>query len=344
MVELQPVTPAVVEVFREDCLTGSTYNPAMVAEMLDAGLTALAGEVRRFASEQSALDGGSGIGAIAPAEPAGGIDNPWPILLPTYQQGQRIGLKVNCLGPVSQSPPFMRALIASLRDKLPIEPCNLMVWDRLLVHIKGHGKWTAEDLAGAANYGTLLRGPETGQSEDDPQLTAGHGYGDTICWAPRGWMQLEARPGQLPRLSRILTDETALTINCLALKTHNVSGITGAIKSVYGIVHNPEEYHENFNEVAPRLYAIPAVCKAIPLAICDAIKGLTVGTPENNPNASPRRILLAQDPVALDSYFVDLINELRADIALPLDTALLAWLDRAAALGLGTRSYKLIKV
>ena len=334
-----PVTPAVVEVFREDSIvagTKTTYDPAVVAQMLEAGLAALANEVKTFeAGGAAGVDGG----AVAQD-----LDNPWPTLLPSYQQGQRIGLKVNCLGVVTPSPPLMRALIASLRDKLPIAPGNLRVWDRFLVDIKDHGKWTDEDLGGAANYGTLLRGPSEGETEDDPQLTAGCGYGDTVCSAPLGWDQVKAQPGMRPRLTRMLTHETDLNINCLALKSHNISGITGAIKSVYGIVHNPAEYHKDFNEVAAQLYAIPAVRKALPLAICDGIVALTMGDPARPANAVAKRILLAQDPVALDSYIVDLLNELNSGKTRPIDTALLSWLDRAAELGLGTRSYKLVKV
>jgi hypothetical protein len=247
---------------------------------------------------------------------------------------------------VANSPALVRALIASLVDQLGVDPAkDIVVWDRYVVDITSHGKYAPEDLAGAKAIGNLLDGPkyEEGETDDDPKLTAGIGYGPSFCEGtiPRG--QPLKGIGQFARLTRILTHETDLTINCTVFKSHNVSGITGALKSVYGMIHNPGEYHKDFNTVAPQLYAIPAVRNSIPLTICEGIIGVMQGDPASSSNCQPKRILLSQDPVALDSYIHDLMDEL---LAAKGGAALgpLPWLDGAAALGLGSRAYELTKV
>lgn len=343
------VTPAVVEVQREDSMVaGSRANvdPAVVAQMLDAGLAALAREVRAFAAGQTALDGGAAAIDAGAAELGSDSDNPWPTLLPSYRPGQRIGIKLNCLGIVTPSAALVRALIASLRDKLNVDPGNILVWDRYVSDLTSHSKLKDEDLAGVATVGNLLRGPDDtkGETADDPALTNGIGYGDMICSVPRGKNEVTGLDGDWARVSRIMTHETDLTINCLAFKTHNISGVTGAIKSVYGIIHNPGEYHKDFNEVAAKLYAIPAVRNSIPLTICDAVLGLSSGDPTGYANCWPKRMLLAQDPVAMDSYIIDLMNQVRGTLSGPLDPKQLVWIDDAAAMGLGTRSYQLVQV
>jgi uncharacterized Fe-S center protein len=56
---------------------------------------------------------------------------------------------------------------------------------------------------------------------------------------------------------------------------------------------------------------------------------------------------LAQDPVALDSYALDLMNQLRATPPFnmgPVDSTKTVWIANAEIAGLGTRNYKLIQV
>jgi hypothetical protein len=340
------VTPAVVEVQREECIvagSGKTLDPVVVAQMLDVGLAALARQVRAFASRQ-AIDGGAETSDSGGSDPDGADDNPWPTLLPSYRPGQNIGIKVNCLGTVTTSPALVRALIISLRDKLKVDTCNIFLWDRFRSDLD-NGKYQDDDLAGARRIGNLLHfaDKEKGETNDDPALTNGIGYGDMDRSLPRGIDPLSGLPADWARVSRIVTHKTDLTINCLTFKTHNKSGITGAIKSAYGIIHNPEEYHKEFNDVAALLYAIPAVHNSFRLTICDAIVGVSSGFPQDGVGCKPKRILLAQDPVAMDSYLVDLMNQILDTYERQLDPKLLLWLDNAAKLGLGTRGYQLVQ-
>ena len=155
------LTPPVVEVYRQDSVTSgakTVIQPDVVAGMLDAGLTALASQVALF-NGSSAQDGGAGtddaaLGGAAGGSAAGdggqpaadgGVDNPWQVLLPNYRPGQRIGLKVNCLnGLLPTSPAIVRAIIASLRDKLGVDPTTIVVWDRFLSELNDAGKYSPQ--------------------------------------------------------------------------------------------------------------------------------------------------------------------------------------------------------
>jgi hypothetical protein len=345
------VSPAVVEVFRQDSVvTGAktVIKPDVVAAMLDAGLTALARQVSLF-NGSSAQNGGAEAAEAGQPESDGGVDNPWTVLLPNYKPGQSIGLKVNCLNPygVTTSVVLTRAIIDSLHDKLGVDPTTIVVWDRFRQDLEQNGGFSSGALAGAQLVGNLIRGLNPGESEDDPNLTEGHGFGDPVCSAPIG-VPPKGDTASYPRLSRILTKETALTINCPVFKVHNISGITGAVKNIYGMINNPVQYHStNLQTDMPKLYALPDIRNRISLTILDALIGVVTGNgPDDHPDPNPpRRILLAQDPLALDSYVLDLMKQLRALSGVgPIDPNKTGWLAKAADAGLGTTNYSLYQV
>jgi hypothetical protein len=249
---------------------------------------------------------------------------PWPALLPDYVAGMRIGIKVNCLNPFCPtSVPVIRALVDSLKAGLGIAAEEIIVWDRRLDELTGLGVTPA--AVGATVMGTVASTTDR----------SGPGYSDCLC---------EVTAGKRTRLSRILTDLTDVTIGCPVLKTHEVSGITASMKNVYGVIDNPGDFHDDLNVALPAIYALEPIRSRFRLHVVDALVAVTAGGTASPVDTIGHRLLVGQDPVALDSYALDLINQLREEknIGLPaLETTFLGWLDQAHARGLGARTYDL---
>jgi hypothetical protein len=266
---------------------------------------------------------------------AGGADNPWPVLLPGAGPCTRIGLKVNCLSRyLPTSAAIVRAIISSLQSKLQVCPSNIVVWDRTFTEL-AYGKYTADDLLGARLLGT------TGSSSSGVN---GPGYTEPVYGTFEGCIeQTMTWVPYTPLLSRILTEETDVTINCAVLKHHGVSGVTAALKNCYGIIDNPGLCHQNVPTILPALYNISPIRNSIKLTIADALKTVAMGDTSDMFDSKPGRIFASLDPVALDRYALDLINQLRAQHNGALVSGdIVSWLDNAYQLGLGTKNYNLV--
>ena len=262
---------------------------------------------------------------------AGGAANPWSVLLPTAGPCTRIGLKVNCLNPYfPTSPAVVRAIIRNLQTNLNVCPGNIVVWDRRLDELQDAGQYTDAHLQGARLVGTIKTTKDL----------SGPGYSSPSF----GTFQ-----GSTPRLSRILTEQTDVTINCPVLKRHNQSGVTAGLKNIYGIIDIPGSFHTDEKKgislprALPDLYNIPKIRNSIKLTIVDALRAVTLGDTADQPDSIPGRIFASTDPLAVDRYALDLINQLRAKRKQPpIDGAIVGWLDNAYQLGLGTKDYNLV--
>jgi hypothetical protein len=245
------------------------------------------------------------------------IKQAWKTLIPDFSQTMRIGLKLNCLSSkLYNAKSLLLALIDSLVNDLGADSSRIWVWDRRTDELT-RSKLTETEL-GVKVAGTVA-------STKDP---SGPGYEQ----------QTECILTQQTHLSKILTQETDITINLPLLKTHNVSAMTGSMKNTYGCIDNPGDFHANLNEDLPAIYRLDPIHKHVRLHITDALKAVTKGDTTDYPDDIPARILLSTDPVAVDSQALNLINSLRTQNPnlQPLPTEKLEWLDNAAKLNLGT--------
>lgn len=261
--------------------------------------------------------------ALATLVPTG---SPWRAVLPDFSSAMRIGLKVNVLNEMCPtSVALTKAVVDSLVDALGVSRDQLIVWDRRLDELERCGFTDA--AVGATVMGTL-RSTSGG----------GPGYGDPTCGVVAG---------RAPRLSRILTELTDVTINVPVLKTHAICGVTGALKNIYGVIDNPGEYHQNLNTALPLLYRLPPIRRSMRLHLLDGLVAVTTGGTSSPPDTVPRRLLASVDPVALDARALALAEELRAELQLglkPIDRTFTAWMENSQAQGLGSVDYELRKV
>jgi uncharacterized protein (DUF362 family) len=267
---------------------------------------------------------------------AGGAVNPWSVLLPNTSLCTRIGLKVNCLsGYFPTSPAVVRAIIKSLLAHTEVCPGSIIVWDRRLDELQTAGMYTDEHLQGAQLLGTIT--------------TTKDWHGPKYSTEYFGTFE-----GSTPRLSRILTEMTDVTINCPVLKHHTQSGVTAAMKNIYGMIDTPGNFHNypekgvSLSRALPAIYNIPQIRNSIKLTIVDALQAVVLGDTDKPVERFPGRIFASTDPVALDRYALDLINQMRVNPphnqkpSAPIAGDIVAWLDNAYQLGIGTKDYKLV--
>jgi hypothetical protein len=246
----------------------------------------------------------------------------WKVLVPDFLPSMRIGIKINCLSSyLYSSGPFLAALVESLITDLGADASRILVWDRFgdeLTRSK-----LPDQIAGAKVLGTVA-------TSKDP---SGPGY-ET---------KTQMIGAQETRLSRILTEQTDLTINIPLLKTHTISGITGALKNTYGCIDNPGDFHDDLNHQLPLIYSLKPLRERLRLHINEALMAVIKGDTTDPPDTVTARLLLSQDPVALDTHALALVNTLRQPKpAVP--AAKLGWLDEAVRLGLGSNKVDLKQV
>ena len=242
----------------------------------------------------------------------------WKVLLPGIGASNKIGIKVNCLSAsFSNSPVVVKALVDTLVADLGVPAKNIIVWDRRTDELT-RGKFSSSAVGGVQVLGTIT-------STSD---SSGPGYETTT----------HSVNGQTTHLSKILTERTDVTINLPLLKTHEISGATGAMKNTYGCIDNPGSFHDKLNADLPAIYALSPIRGRIKLHITEALMAVVKGGTTSSPDALPGRLLLSTDPLALDTQAVRLINTLRGTRP-PLPSAKTAWLTNAVGKGIGSPAY-----
>lgn len=245
----------------------------------------------------------------------------WQGLFPAHSV---VGLKVNCLAGrrLSTTPQLVAAIIASLTEA-GVKPDNIIVWDRSNRELKAAGFTINRRGAGPKCFGTDAVGYER-------RLTTSGEVGS--C------------------LSTILTRHLKVLINVGVLKDHNLAGVSAGMKNLYGMIHNPNKYHDNTcNPYVADVSNLPVVRKALKLTIIDATLAQYHNGPAYSPAFAwqPNGILLGTDPVAVDRIACDMLEKKRKAHGLAgfrKDKRWPAWLETAAGYGLGEGDIKKIRL
>jgi hypothetical protein len=256
-----------------------------------------------------------------------GAAAPWRQVFPDYATGMRIGIKVNCLNQfLATSVPVVQALIAGLRRDLGIPGTDIVVWDRRLDELTRGG--FSRDVLGVPVVGTV-------NAIDDG---SGPGYEEACC---------QVSAGKMVRFSRVLTELTDVTINCPVLKAHEVSGVTAALKNVYGVIDNPGDFHDDLNTALPAIYSLSPIRERFRFTVLDALIAVILRGTASLSDLTPKRVVVSRDPLALDIYAVGLVNQLRADSGgsvAPVPEQSIEWLGNAYRAGIGASVVDLVSI
>jgi uncharacterized protein (DUF362 family) len=204
--------------------------------------------------------------------------------------GDSFGIKPNCLGgkPLSSSPVIANAIVEGLISA-GVKDADIIIWERTNRELERAGYVLNYARNGLRCFGTDSRG--VGYGSDF------HQYGKVASL-----------------ISTIFEDQIEKNINFPLLKDHSVAGISGGLKNLYGLVHNPNKYHpDNCNPYAAHVSALPIVREKNVLTITDMTRIQYHGGPGYMSQylEKPGGILVSFDPIAIDSYGYKILEEYR---------------------------------
>jgi hypothetical protein len=196
-----------------------------------------------------------------------------------------IGLKVNGLG-------------AERLQQAGVKPGNILVWDRNARDLKACGLEINMDPSRMRCFGSDVSGFED---------------------------QVETFGSSKARFSKILTKECAMVINVPILKDHSMSGVTFAMKNMYGVVERPMDLHATgCNPGVADLNAFHVIREKIKITIGDALSSVYEGGPMFRPEYLwyPSSLIVGEDRVAIDQTAWGILEKKRAEMGLKtLDAA-----------------------
>jgi uncharacterized protein (DUF362 family) len=209
--------------------------------------------------------------------------------------GEVIGLKVNTIaGPGLSTHPVLVAAICERLKQAGIKPNDIVVWDRTNHELDRAGFHLSNDPNRERILGT--------DSKDV-------GYEDSSY----------SNFSFTTRFSKLLTRTCTAMINLPILKDHSGAGVTLSMKNMYGVVHNPADFHaDNCCPYVADLYASPVIKNKFRISICDAFTGCYDGGPSFKPQYTWKYngLIIATDPVAHDHTGWQIIEAKRAEKSL----------------------------
>jgi uncharacterized protein (DUF362 family) len=219
-------------------------------------------------------------------------DSPIEAWKKVVRPGEVVGLKVNCLGGRGNAThlELVEAITERLRQAGIIE---IVIWDRQNSDLERARFKIAERGSGLRCFGNDVMGFE------DDLATFGKA-GSLVC--------------------RTLTRVCDTVINLPVLKDHGIAGVTMALKSMFGAIHNPNKYHSNAgNPYVADVYALASIRQKVRLHICDGLNAQYDGGPSFMPQWMwPfNGLLVSRDPVALDYVGWKIIEKKRLEMGAP---------------------------
>lgn len=204
-----------------------------------------------------------------------------------------IGLKTNGLGGKGISTHAVLVLaIAERLQQAGVKPGNILIWDRNARDLQACGLTINTDPSQIRCFGSDVAGFEE---------------------AVENWGSSHAK------FSKILTRECAMVINLPILKDHSMSGVTFAMKNMYGVVERPQELHAGgCNPGIADLNAFPVIRNKIKLTIGDAMSSVYEGGPGFKPEHlwQPNALIVGDDRVAIDQIAWGILEKKRAEVGL----------------------------
>jgi len=190
-----------------------------------------------------------------------------------------VGIKASCLAGARLSTRIevIRAIARSVRA-VGVPPGKIVVWDRKLQDMVRAG-YPVKDTSECIYIGN-----------DHPR----YGFGPPLI--------LKGEIGSL--FSRLVTRVCTVIINAPVLKDHDLAGVSVALKSAFGAIHNPNKYHfANLHQAIVDVNRVDVLRRKTVLHLCDATFACSHGGPTPSPRWVEKlgTVYASRDPVALDA-------------------------------------------
>lgn len=266
--------------------------------------------------------------------------NAWRVLLPNYQSGQKIAIKINCNSvsgfadvdeDIESTPQPVNGVIATLKAA-GVQERDIWVYDAMRpipdrIFNPIHQLFPAVSFYCAKDGSGYL--PST-------RTFAAFTKGNAVQFHP---------PAGIPAPGEILLSDVVVNasyiINMPILKRHSLPGVTLGFKHHFGSINHPSALHSyiqaqggaNFStgySVLVDLYKSPHIGPKTVISIADGLFGYR-GSANGGPtpwntfgNKPPNSLFFSVDPVALDSVLCDFLAfetgdlPTTADVYLPL--------------------------
>jgi uncharacterized protein (DUF362 family) len=267
-----------------------------------------------------------------------------------FAPGDRVGLKVNCVGhPVDDpkkhavytSHEILREIVAALRA---IGVTDLLLFDRYRMEfsVAKYPELAAElgvPWAVAAVSWDETQIDMDGYSRGDPNAAERNaqarvdGSPPVSGYDPDVFLTLDyVHPLHNPNdprarrshVSKIVTRRVDKIVNLCLVKDHAAAGITGALKNLsHGLVDNVCRSHSRstLNQTGtfiPAVVSMPIIRRKVVLNVMEGFRGLYHGGPWASPYLfEPRSLLVSTDPVAMDRIALELLDARRKEAGLP---------------------------
>jgi len=220
-------------------------------------------------------------------------DKPVDAWRKVVQPGETVGLKVNCLaGKGASTSVAMVEAVCERLQQAGVKAGKIVVWDRLSEDLESAGFRPSRQGGRIRFLGNEVLGYESELS-------------------------IQGSAGSL--VAKTLTQLLDAVINLPVLKDHGIVGVTLALKNMFGAIHNPNKYHPNAGDpYVADVNAMPQIEGKLRLTICEAINAQYDGGPTYMPQWTwPHNgVLVARDPVALDTIGWQIIEQKRAQMGL----------------------------
>ncbi len=222
------------------------------------------------------------------------VDHPLDAWRRVITPDEVVGLKVNCLAGrgLSTTVALVEAICERLRG-IGVPDRRIVIWDRQNSDLEDGGYTIATRGSGVRCFGNDLAGFE-------PELVS---FGSACSL-----------------VTKTVTRLCDAVINLPVLKDHGITGVTGALKNLFGAIHNPNKYHLGLGDpYVPDVYCLPPIRNKVRLTIVDALTAQYEGGPSFLAHWSwpYDGLLVGADPVALDRTCWRIIEAKRAQQGMP---------------------------